>query len=160
MGIDDNDNGPPHPLSPPISPPHPRVVQILNDKGSAQPANNGPSTQCWIEDYADEAGTTYGHCTDSFNKHYKEQKKRGDSPWSPFASYEDWKLAKWVMTAGISQAKIDSLLALPSIFKKAKPSFHNARSLLKLIDALPHGPEFKCQVLEITGDEKDEHSAF
>ncbi|KAG6808244.1 hypothetical protein H0H92_004752 [Tricholoma furcatifolium] len=129
---------------------------------SDDPATTSSNADCWVEDYPEAAGAgaTYGDCTNSFNAHYEKQKRRGESPWSPFSSYEDWQLAQWLMTAGVSQTKIDDLLALPSIAKKVKPSFHNTRSLLKLVDALPGGPEFQCKVLEITGDEKDEHGNF
>ncbi|KAG6824370.1 hypothetical protein H0H92_007076, partial [Tricholoma furcatifolium] len=114
----------------------------------------------WVEDYPKPAGCTYGTCTNSFSKHQGEQEKKGHLPWSPFANYDEWQLAQWLMTAGISQKKIDSFLALPIVEDKVKPSFHNARALLKQIDQLPTGPKFQCKVLEITGDEKDENGAF
>ena len=37
-----------------------------------------------------------------------------------------------------------------------QPSFNNTRSLLKKIDSLPPGPDWHCEVFEITGDEPDE----
>jgi hypothetical protein len=37
-----------------------------------------------------------------------------------------------------------------------QPSFHNSRSFLQKIDALPAGPKWECEVFEITGDEPDE----
>ena len=35
-------------------------------------------------------------------------------------------------------------------------SFHNTRSLLKKIDALPSGPKWMCELLEVEGDIVDE----
>ena len=37
-----------------------------------------------------------------------------------------------------------------------QPSFHNTRSFLQKIDALPPGPKWECEMFEITGDEPDE----
>lgn len=36
------------------------------------------------------------------------------------------------------------------------PSFHNKRTFLQKIDALPHGPEWICEQWELVGDKKDE----
>ena len=37
--------------------------------------------------------------------------------------------------------------------------FHNTRSLLQKIDALPSGPEWTCEILEVVGDIVDESGA-
>ncbi|KAG6806775.1 hypothetical protein H0H92_010073 [Tricholoma furcatifolium] len=115
---------------------------------------------CWIKDYPHIAGSTYGPCEDSFTQHRQVQMARSNSPWHPFASYDEWKLAQWLVTSGISQNKIDSFLNLGIVHEKVQPSFHNARSLLKRIDSLPPGPEFHCKVLELKGDERDENGEF
>ncbi|KAG6823314.1 hypothetical protein H0H92_010626, partial [Tricholoma furcatifolium] len=83
------------------------------------------------------------------------QEQKGDLPWAPFTSQKDWELAHWLMTSGASQSKIDSFLKLQMIREDAHPSFHNVQSLLKKIDILPRGPEWICDVFEITGNLED-----
>ncbi|KAG5634137.1 hypothetical protein H0H81_003197, partial [Sphagnurus paluster] len=51
--------------------------------------------------------------------------------------------------------KIDSFLKLKAIENGVNPAFHNARSLLQRIDALPREPDWKCTALRVTGDQKD-----
>ncbi|KAG6913326.1 hypothetical protein DXG01_007721, partial [Tephrocybe rancida] len=42
----------------------------------------------------------------------------------------------------------------------AKPTFHNARSLLKRIDKLPRGPGWICKSFRLTGDEQGSDGNF
>jgi len=86
--------------------------------------------------------------------------ERNEAPWSPFESEEEWEFARWIMTLGVSQKKIDSLLKLKmvsfesrrmeenitieQIREKTDPSFHNSQSLLQRIDSLPQGPSWTC----------------
>ncbi|KAF8054072.1 hypothetical protein FPV67DRAFT_1442201, partial [Lyophyllum atratum] len=109
----------------------------------------------WVEDYPGSAGATYGHCENTFSTYRQKQETRGHAPWYPFESQKEWEVAEWLMTSGVSQRKIDSFLKLKSIREDANPAFHNARSLLQRIDALPRSPEWMCTALQITGDEKD-----
>lgn len=39
----------------------------------------------------------------------------GKAPWAPFESEEEWALAKWLMTSGTSQTKIDEFLKLKTV---------------------------------------------
>jgi hypothetical protein len=36
-------------------------------------------------------------------------------------------------------------------------SFHNSYSFLKKVDQLPTGPEWRCNIIEVTGDKVDEN---
>ncbi|KAF8951860.1 hypothetical protein BDZ97DRAFT_1613670, partial [Flammula alnicola] len=74
-----------------------------------------------------------------FEAYRREQEERNQEPWYPFESKDEWELARWLMTSGVS---ID-------------PAFHNSRALLKRIDALPEGPEWTCTPFRITGDKLD-----
>jgi hypothetical protein len=40
----------------------------------------------------------------------KRQLEKGDAPWAPFASHEEWELALWLMKRNISQQRIESFL--------------------------------------------------
>jgi hypothetical protein len=43
------------------------------------------------------------------------QVANGDAPWAPFETEEEWELAKWLMTSGVSQKKTDSFLKLKTV---------------------------------------------
>ncbi|KAF8804398.1 hypothetical protein BYT27DRAFT_7036892, partial [Phlegmacium glaucopus] len=64
----------------------------------------------------------------------------------------EWELARWLMTSGVSHKKIDEFLKLNKIKDGTDPTFHNVRTLLKRIDALPDGPEWTCTPFWIEGD--------
>ncbi|KAG6884215.1 hypothetical protein C0992_006739, partial [Termitomyces sp. T32_za158] len=100
----------------------------------------------WVEEYPGEAGSIYGTCQTSFDDINERQQNDHRGSWAPFYDEAEWELAEWLMTSGISEG--------------AKPTFHNARSLLKKIDELPGGPDWECKVIEITGDEKNSNNAF
>ena len=69
----------------------------------------------WVQDYPGPAGTTKGGCKTTFQLHHEAQKATGDKPWAPFESEKEWELARWLMTSGISQKKIDSFLKLETV---------------------------------------------
>ncbi|KAJ6545182.1 hypothetical protein B0H19DRAFT_844804, partial [Mycena capillaripes] len=73
-----------------------------------------------------------------FEKLREEQKTKGHAPWEPFESQDEWELAQWLMTSGLSNKKIDKYLKLK-----------------KRIDALPDGPKWTCYPFELVGDEVD-----
>ncbi|KAF8143444.1 hypothetical protein K438DRAFT_1911066 [Mycena galopus ATCC 62051] len=112
----------------------------------------------WIQDFPEKsgAGKRGAECETPFEKHFREQKDEGHEPWHPFQSEDEWNLAQWLMTSGVSQSKRDEFLKLKVIREGCKPSFHNNRAFLKFIDALPRGPAWHCQLMELTGDEVDE----
>ncbi|GLB45368.1 hypothetical protein LshimejAT787_2200310 [Lyophyllum shimeji] len=64
----------------------------------------------WVEDYPGPAGSVYGRSQGTFEKYREKQEERGDPPWYPFESEAEWELARWLMTSGVSQSKIDSFL--------------------------------------------------
>ncbi|KAF8488230.1 hypothetical protein JB92DRAFT_2563717, partial [Gautieria morchelliformis] len=103
------------------------------------------------------------------------QKGNNHQVYHPFPNLDEWKLAENLMRSGLSHAKIDRLLALPTVsvyahilhhhiptiyvcqmVTRANASFHNSRSLLQLIDAIPPvGPEFKCMNIKVRGNVLD-----
>ncbi|KAK6980949.1 hypothetical protein R3P38DRAFT_3294138 [Favolaschia claudopus] len=85
----------------------------------------------------------------------REQQEKDLPPWAPFETREEWELAQWLMTSGISQGKMDELLKLKAVREKINPSYHNSRSFYQRIDALPRGPGWKCELFSLTGDEVD-----
>jgi hypothetical protein len=68
----------------------------------------------FIEDYPAEAGTPGPGRRKKmpFEKLKRAQREENQEPWSPFANEEEWELARWLMTAGVSQARVDEFLKL------------------------------------------------
>jgi len=62
-----------------------------------------------------EAGETRGTCTTSFSRLRQQQEGEGLSPSAPFEDTDEWELVRWLMTAGVSQGKIDSYLKLRKV---------------------------------------------
>ncbi|KAJ7193475.1 hypothetical protein GGX14DRAFT_537556 [Mycena pura] len=94
-------------------------------------------------------------CKTQFEKLREEQKKAGLEPWQLFDSADEWELAHWLMTSGLSNASIDKYLKLKKVREGIEPSFHNSRAFLQRIDALPEGPKWTCYPFELEGDELD-----
>ncbi|PPQ76233.1 hypothetical protein CVT24_009444 [Panaeolus cyanescens] len=111
----------------------------------------------WVQEWPGEAGTAYAKGRCAFERYRRLQEQYSDSPWFPFESQEEWELAWWIISSGISQKKTDELLRLRAIRQGSNPSFHNSRALFKRIDALPEGPGWTCTPIRIRGDRKDRH---
>ncbi|KAJ7183395.1 hypothetical protein C8R46DRAFT_884092 [Mycena filopes] len=111
----------------------------------------------WVQDFPQDmaAGAILEECKTQFEELLEKQKAAGEEPWSPFKSEDEWELARWLMTSSLSQSKTDDFLKLNSVRKDMSPSFHNNRSFLKHIDALPNGPEWNCMPFDLKGDELD-----
>jgi hypothetical protein len=102
----------PDPLSPPESPqaretsrPPSAIVEDIDDEV------DNPNVQ-WVNDFPNPAGSTSGPCATEFEQHQRAQRAEKQEPWSPFESQDEWELARWLMTVGVSQAKMDSFLKL------------------------------------------------
>ncbi|KIL56918.1 hypothetical protein M378DRAFT_16626 [Amanita muscaria Koide BX008] len=113
----------------------------------------GQHTQ-WIELYPGQAGTKIHCAPTAFESLKSQQDSIGASEWGPLQSEADWALAEWVLRSGVSQTSMDELLVLEMVQNTVKkPVFRNMRSLLQLIDILPHGPEWSCEIMRVQGDE-------
>ncbi|KAF7341443.1 hypothetical protein MVEN_01881500 [Mycena venus] len=68
----------------------------------------------YVEDFPEDmnAGEWQEHCKTYFQKLRDEQKDAGNTPWYPFETEDEWELAKWLMTLGLSQKKTDEYLKL------------------------------------------------
>ena len=151
----------------------------LRTEESQCPSGFQPTTVVAIVDYPEEkaAGAVIEGAGEGLGTRFQQisqkQQAANEEPWSPFNSLSDWELARWLMQSSVSQGEIDKFLKLEAvrtcdhlIYKSpltlvqiqtgAQPSSHNKYTFFKKIDALPKGPEWVCEVLEITGDKKDE----
>ncbi|KAJ7159504.1 hypothetical protein C8R46DRAFT_906545 [Mycena filopes] len=111
----------------------------------------------WVQPFPPEAaaGAILSKCKTAFETYREEQRKAGCAPWQPFESEDEWEMARWLMTSGLSQKKVDEYLRLKKVREGIKPSFHNNRAFLQRIDALPRGPQWKCYPFTLVGDEVD-----
>ncbi|KAJ7652675.1 hypothetical protein DFH06DRAFT_1282610 [Mycena polygramma] len=111
----------------------------------------------WVQDFPEEfdAGKPLEQCETSFETFRAKQKAAGNPPWHPFESEDEWEVAQWLMTAGLSQKQIDKYLKLKRVREGIKPSFANNRAFLSFVDSLPAGPQWYCHAFELEGDECD-----
>ena len=123
---------PEHPMDVPVeSPPSPPTerhkgvtIEEVPDKDDARTSPAAVEGEVWVDDYDEEkqAGATMGACKTSFKFHREQQKEAGVEPWSPFESEDEWELARWLMGAGVSQKKMDTLLKLKMVIRTSRCS--------------------------------------
>ncbi|KAI0361041.1 hypothetical protein OH77DRAFT_1443024 [Trametes cingulata] len=82
---------------------------------------------------------------------WADQEALRQAPHSPFRDGDDWELAKWLVEE-VTQSGIDRYLKLRSTRDGFAPSSKNKVAFFKKIDQLPVGPEWICDIVEITGD--------
>ena len=78
----------------------------------------------FIEDFPRPAGLPLSPektTSSAFEAHRELQREAGDAPWAPFESEGEWELARWLMTSGVSQTKIDSFLKLDKVRQRLIP---------------------------------------
>lgn len=66
----------------------------------------------WVADYPGDAGKTYGTGKTAFERIRSRKEKAGEDMWAPFECREEWELAEWLVTSGLSQTNIEKYLKL------------------------------------------------
>lgn len=106
-----NNSPPPMPTSPNLR--HHVTVEEVSDEepeGVDDPGLSLPT------EYHKTAGRAYeGDYPTKWEARQVQEMKDGLEPWAPFASVEEWELAKWLMTSEVSQSKISEFLKLPMV---------------------------------------------
>jgi hypothetical protein len=71
----------------------------------------------WVQDFPEglKAGAVIDECNSQFEKLRRTQKTERQEPWYPFQNEDEWEMARWLMTSGLSQGKIDQYLKLKSV---------------------------------------------
>jgi hypothetical protein len=122
----DSDLPPFHELDPSISSPGPLEEDSEKPRQASRRAtvedvededDRTPDLR-FIEDFPRPAGLPYSaekSQSSNFEHHLDEQKKAGDAPWAPFETEDEWELARWLMTSGVSQTKINTFLKLNKV---------------------------------------------
>ncbi|KAJ7062668.1 hypothetical protein C8F01DRAFT_985774 [Mycena amicta] len=162
MDVDDEDADlpradPPNDIAsdPPCGEKHRASVEEVRDEDDPEETPVGHEDDPFGEEFPEryQAGVTHGSCKSKFKQLRDSQRAKKLEPWNPFENLDEWELARWMMTAGLSQSKIDEFLKLKVIREKVKPSFHNNYSFLQYIDSLPSGPKWSCRPFTLTGDD-------
>lgn len=122
----DSESTPDVGLDPPIAV---RPVAETNLSGDEGPTDvNTHSRRASVEDVEDEEDARYiddfvgaglphaESCQSKFEHHFANQREAGDAPWAPFESEDEWELARWLMTSGVSQKQMDEFLKLNKVF--------------------------------------------
>lgn len=72
------------------------------------------------------AGQTYGEGRTLYERMQEEREREGlgENPWEPFENQQEWELARWLLSSGLSQSDIDKYLKLEIVrlFVLFKPS--------------------------------------
>ncbi|KAI0642010.1 hypothetical protein C8Q79DRAFT_891571, partial [Trametes meyenii] len=94
-----------------------------------------------------------------FERIQREKNERNETPWAPFESREEWELAKWLATTGLTQTDIGKFLDLKIVsisrppHNGVKPSFKSSHLFYKKIDSLPgRSAKWMLEVFEAEGD--------
>ncbi|KAF7288334.1 hypothetical protein HMN09_01403100 [Mycena chlorophos] len=133
-------------------------VEEVEDETTNDPISFYDPLYVHMEHYPEgaRAGATTGKApTGAFESHFNRLKAAGEAPWAPWASIDEWDLARWLMTSGLSQGKIDEFVHLKSVREGIAPSFKTARAFIQKVDALPRGPAWHCTPHTISSDELD-----
>ncbi|KAI5995911.1 hypothetical protein EDD15DRAFT_2164382 [Pisolithus albus] len=91
----------------------------------------------------------------AFEKTKEVQDSLGGSAYSPFEDREEWELAQWLIN-NVNQRATDEFLKLPVVVSKTRtrmgPSYRSNHTFMKIIDKLPSGPEWRCELVRTHGD--------
>lgn len=97
---------------PTVNNPPSRRVTVEEVPDEDLDAGGLPHRPWMIEDYPEPAGTPLGTAETLFEEYRRVHKEAGKGKWAPFESEEEWELAQWLVTSGLSQQAIDKYLKL------------------------------------------------
>ncbi|KAI0764847.1 hypothetical protein C8Q74DRAFT_1370751 [Fomes fomentarius] len=112
----------------------------------------------WVGNYPDGVASIVGKGKTMFETLLLETNRAaGVSNFTPFEDREEWELASWLVSSGLSQEAIEEYLTLPITCGHTQPSFKNKYTFLKKLDQLPAGPEWTCDEWDIIGEVLNEN---
>ena len=126
-GLDDDEGAGDAQYDPPFqsqSPPNAEVGATSESEQQQPPKRvrveevedeDAPGRHQWLEDFPSAAGSILESWKSKFEQLREKQGENGDAPWAPFESQEEWELARWLMTSGVSQKKTDNFLKLKTV---------------------------------------------
>lgn len=98
------------------------TIEEVEDEDDIGQSMNGTGNR-WIHDFPHPAGIAINEgdgekLSEKFEKIREGQRMAGEAPWAPFTSQDEWEVARWLVKAGVSQAKIDEFLKLHKVRTK------------------------------------------
>lgn len=97
------------------NPHHASVEDVDEAAGHSSGTNSSDDNVRYRQDYPHAAGLTKGQGLGTFQKLRAQQMQQNIPPWAPFESEEEWEMARWMMTSGISQKKMNAFLKLKTV---------------------------------------------
>ena len=95
-----------------VSAPRMASVEPRDEGGSSE--NTYPRNERFIESFQGEAGIGLRKSKTLYETWFENQKKEGKIPWFPFASEQEWTLAKWLLN-NVGHKSTDEFLKLPIV---------------------------------------------
>ncbi len=89
----------------------PRQVRAVTVEEVPDIEEGGLPRKAWVEDFPTAAGTPLSTSETSFERIHKA-KKATDSLWAPFNDEDEWHLAHWLVTSGLTQSDVEKFLKL------------------------------------------------
>ncbi|KAL1943791.1 hypothetical protein VTO73DRAFT_3609 [Trametes versicolor] len=106
----------------------------------------------WVQEkYPRSVAAVFGRGVTAFEDMRSEQDSMGSGPHAPFQDAEEWGVVKWLMRR-TNQVGADEFLKLDATRNRTQLTFKNKYAFFKKIDALPVGPKWTCDIVEVTGD--------
>ncbi|KAJ7435753.1 hypothetical protein FB451DRAFT_1344717 [Mycena latifolia] len=92
------------------------------------------------------AAKTWGGGTTFMDDFHKDEHadKRAENLYYPFASFEEWEMASWLIRANIPVATTNEFLKLKMV-KGMSLSFATSKDLRSRVEILPKGPQWKAK---------------
>lgn len=125
----------------------------------------------FIEQYPRSIANPIGCQKTRFEQQCDEEKTNGKLPWEPFSSQDEWELARWLIN-NVNQKATEKYLKLPivssielqgikflqyiQVQKNEKMSFSRNYQFTKMVDKLPTGPGWTCEIIHLEGEEVGE----
>lgn len=95
-------------------PPREVSEELGDGAGAGAGGNTYPKNERFIESYPGEAGNGLRKSKMDFEIWLKNQRDEEKIPWFPFASEQEWALAKWLLN-NVGQKSTDDFLKLPIV---------------------------------------------
>jgi hypothetical protein len=97
-----------------VIPSAPREASVKERDSGGAGGNTYPANERFIESYHGEAGNGLRQSKTQFEFWLENQREEEKIPWFPFASEQEWALAKWLLKE-VGQKSMDEFLKLPIV---------------------------------------------
>ena len=92
------------------------MVPMAQSDSSSEDTEDEETDARFINDFAGAGLPHAERSQTNFEQHFELQREAGEAPWTPFESEDEWELARWLMSSGVSQKKINEFLKLNKVY--------------------------------------------